>query len=237
MIRYRQTAVGVIWVLLQPILTMVVFGYFFGRLGGMPSGGVPYSLLVLTGLLPWQLFAFALTHASQSLILEQRLITKVYFPRLIVPVASVMAGLVDFCITFILVLVVCLWYGYWPSLALLAIPFLLIILLAAALGAGLWLATLNVQYRDVRYAIPFLTQFWMFITPVVYASSLVPAKYRILYSLNPMTGVVEGFRWALLGTATPDWGMVAVSSGVVALLLVSGLMYFRRMEQTFADVI
>ncbi len=237
MIRYRQTAVGVAWVLLQPLLTMAVFSVFFGRLGQMPSNGLPYPLFVLTGLLPWQLFAFALNHASNSLVLEQRLITKVYFPRLIVPVASVLAGVVDFCVTFVLVLLAILWFGIRPSLAILTVPLLVFILLCAALAVGLWLATLNVQYRDVRYAIPFLTQFWMFLTPVAYPANLVPPAYRAWYGLNPMTGVVEGFRWALLGAEPPDWRMMAVSAGVVAVLLTSSLIYFRRMEQTFADVI
>jgi lipopolysaccharide transport system permease protein len=237
MIRYRQTAVGVTWVLLQPLLTMTVFSIFFGKLGQMPSNGLPYPLFVLTGLLPWQLFAFALNHASNSLVLEQRLITKIYFPRLIVPLASVMAGLVDFCVTFLLVLAAILWYGIRPGWPLLVVPFLVLFLLAAALGVGILLATLNVQYRDVRFTIPFLTQFWMFLTPVAYPSSMVPSSYRVLYGLNPMTGVIEAFRWALLGTAPPDWRMMVVSAVVVAGLLTVALYYFKRMEQTFADVI
>lgn len=237
MIRYRQTAIGVAWVLLQPLLTMTVFTIFFGRLGHMPSGGLPYSLFVLTALLPWQLFSFSLTHASNSLVQEQRLLTKVYFPRLIVPLASVLAGLLDFCVTFLLVLAAILWYGIRPTWAILLVPLFVLLLLCAALGVGILLATLNVQYRDVRYTIPFLNQFWMFLTPVAYPASIVPSAYRPLYGLNPMTGVVEAFRWALLGTEPPDWRMMAVSAGVVALLLTGSLYYFKRMEQTFADVI
>jgi lipopolysaccharide transport system permease protein len=209
----------------------------------MPSDAKPYALFVLVALLPWQLFAYALTQSSNSLVAEQRLITKVYFPRLIVPVASVLAGLVDFAVTFALVLGLIAagaafgWFTVLPTAAIVIVPVFVLFALLTALAVGLWLSVLNVQYRDVRYTIPFLTQFWMFVTPVAYPASLVPKPYRPLFGLNPMVGVVEGFRWTLLGTEAPDWGMMAVSGGVVAALLAGGLFYFRRMEKTFADVV
>lgn len=236
-LRYKQTALGVGWVVAQPLLTMAVFTIFFGNLAKMPSDGKPYALFVLAALIPWQLFAYALTQSSNSLVAEQRLITKVYFPRLIVPVASVLSGLVDFAVAFVLVLVGMAVLGVPPTWAVLAVPILVVFAVLAALAVGLWLSALNVQYRDVRYTIPFLTQFWLFATPVAYPASLVPERYRWAYGLNPMAGVVEGFRWALLGTDAPSWGLVAVSAGVVAALLAGGLFYFRRMERTFADVV
>jgi lipopolysaccharide transport system permease protein len=236
-LRYKQTALGVAWAVLQPLLTMTVFTVFFGNLAGMPSDGRPYALFVLVGLLPWQLFAYALTQSSNSLVNEQRLISKVYFPRLIVPVASVLSGLMDFLVTLGLVLVGLAVYGVVPTWAVLAAPVFVVFAVLTALAVGLWLSALNVQYRDVRYTIPFLTQFWLFVTPVAYPASLVPAAYRPAFGLNPMAGVVEGFRWALLGTAAPDWGLMAVSAGVVGVLLIGGVFYFRRMETTFADVV
>jgi lipopolysaccharide transport system permease protein len=236
-LRYKQTVLGIAWVVLQPLLTMAVFTIFFGNLGGIPSDGKPYALFVLAALLPWQLFAYALTQSSNSLVNEQRLITKVYFPRLIVPLASVLSGVVDFLVAFVLMVVGMTFFGVAPTWGVLTVPAFLLLALLAALAVGLWLSALNVQYRDVRYTIPFLTQFWMFVTPVAYPASLVPAAYRPLYGLNPMAGVVEGFRWALLGTEAPDWGLMAVSAGTVLVLLVGGLFYFRRMEKTFADVV
>jgi lipopolysaccharide transport system permease protein len=240
-LRYKQTALGVAWAVIQPLFTMAVFAVFFGALGKLPSDGQPYALFVLVALLPWQLFAYALTQSSNSLVAEQRLITKVYFPRLIVPIASVLSGLVDFAVAFGLVtigmVVGIAKFGVVLTWAVLTVPLFVVFALLAALAVGLWLSTLNVQYRDVRYTIPFLTQFWMFLTPIAYPASLVPAAYRPIYGLNPMAGVVEGFRWALLGTAAPDWGLMAVSAAVVLLLLAGGLFYFRRMEQTFADVV
>jgi lipopolysaccharide transport system permease protein len=242
-LRYKQTALGVSWAVLQPLFTMAVFTIFFGKLGKLPSDGRPYALLVLSALLPWQLFAYALTQSSNSLVTEQRLITKVYFPRLIVPFASVLSGLADFLVAFgltVLVMVagnLCGWFVVTPTAGVLAIPLFTVFAVLTALAVGLWLSALNVQYRDVRYTIPFLTQFWMFVTPIAYASSLVPPRYRLIYGLNPMAGVVEGFRWALLDTDAPDWGMMVVSAGVVLVLLASGLFYFRRMERTFADVV
>ncbi len=242
-LRYKQTALGVAWAVLQPLFTMAVFTVFFGKLGKLPSDGKPYALFVLAALIPWQLFAYALTQSSNSLVAEQRLITKVYFPRLIVPVASVLSGLVDFLVTFALMLMMMAvgpWLGWErvaPTWAVLTLPVFVLFAVLTALALGLWLSALNVQYRDIRYTIPFLTQFWMFSTPIAYPASLVPPAYRPLYGLNPMTGVVEGFRWALLGTVAPDWGMMAVSAGVVVALLTGGMLYFRRMEKTFADVV
>ncbi len=241
-LRYKQTALGVAWAVIQPLSTVVVFSIFFGLLAKVPSDGFPYPLFALTAQLPWQLFSYALTQSSNSLVAEQRVITKVYFPRLVVPLASVLSGLVDFAVTFVLVLALMGWY-WWNgqpvalTWAVLALPLLVLFALATALAVGLWLAALNVQYRDVRYTIPFLAQLWLFATPVAYSSSLVPEAWRPLYGLNPMAGVVEGFRWALLGSDAVDWPMMCVSATVVVLLLVGGLFYFRRLERTFADVV
>lgn len=236
-LRYKQTVLGVAWAVIQPLFTMLVFTVFFGNLGKLPSDGRPYALFVLAALVPWQLFAYALTQSSNSLVAEQRLITKVYFPRLIVPVASVLSGLVDCGVALGLVLGGMAVLGLAPTWAALSIPLFAGFAVLTALSVGLWLSALNVQYRDVRYTIPFLTQFWMFVSPVAYPSSLVPERFRLLYGLNPMAGVIEGFRWALLGTDAPDWGLVGVSAGVVVALLVGGVLYFRRMERTFADVV
>ncbi len=242
-LRYKQTVLGVAWAVLQPLFTMVVFTIIFGKLGKLPSDGEPYAVFVLAALLPWQLFAYALTQSSNSLVAEQRLITKVYFPRLIVPIASVLSGLVDFLVTLCLMVAMMAagpvfgWYTVKPTIAVLALPIFAGFAVLTALAVGLWLSALNVQYRDVRYTIPFLTQFWMFLTPVAYAGSLVPPEYRLLYGLNPMAGVIEGFRWALLDTAAPHWGMMTVSAGAVLVLLSGALFYFRRMEQTFADLV
>lgn len=236
-VRYKQTALGAAWAILQPLLTMVVFSIFFGRLAEVPSDGLPYPIFAYTALLPWQLFAYALTESGNSLVNNQELITKVYFPRLIIPLSAVFAGLVDFFLAFTVLIGMMFFYGIVPSLAILTLPFFVAVACMAALAVGLWLAALNVQYRDVRYTIPFLTQFWLFVTPIAYPASLVPEKWRLLYGLNPMLGVVEGFRWALLGSADQLDASVFVSIGVTALLLVGGLFYFRRVEKTFADVV
>ena len=236
-VRYKQTALGAAWVILQPLLTMIVFSVFFGRLAKMPSDGVPYPVFVFTALLPWQLFAFALTESSNSLVTNQNLITKVYFPRLAVPISAVLAGLVDFAISFMALLLLLFYYHITPTIAVLALPLFAILAIATALGAGLWLSALNVQYRDVRYTIPFLTQFWLFITPIAYPSSLVPPQWRLLYGLNPMAGVVEGFRWALLGSSQTPGPIIGVSAVIVVVMLIGGLYYFRRMERSFADVV
>lgn len=236
-VRYKQTALGAAWAVLQPFLTMVVFSIFFGRLAGVPSDGVPYPIFAYTALLPWQLFAHALTESGNSLVSNQQLITKVYFPRLVIPLSAVLAGLVDFGIAFIVLMAMMFFYGIFPTLAVLTLPFFLLLAIATALSVGLWLSALNVEYRDVRYTLPFLTQFWMFATPIAYPSSLVPEPWRAWYGLNPMVGVVEGFRWALLGQTGSVGPVVIVSCLVVVVLLVGGLVYFRRMEKTFADVV
>jgi lipopolysaccharide transport system permease protein len=236
-LRYRQTVLGVAWAILQPLLTMVVFSVFFGQLGKMPSDGLPYPLFALVGLLPWQLFAYALTQSSNSLVAEQRLITKVYFPRLLVPLASVLSGLADFAVALPLAVLLLLAYGIAPGSGVLVLPLLVLFALATALAVGLWLAALNAQFRDVRYMLPFLTQLWMFVTPIAYPSSLVPEDYRPLLGLNPLAGVVEGFRWALLGQETAPGPLVAVSVVTVMVLLIGGLFYFRRLERSFADVL
>jgi len=235
-VRYKQTALGAAWAVLQPLLTMIVLTVFFGRLAKIPSNGVPYPLFAYTALLPWQLFAFALTESANSLVGNQSLITKVYFPRLIVPLASVLAGLVDFGISFVVLLILMSYYRIVPTATIVVLPLFIILAVATALSVGLWLSALNVQFRDVRYTIPFLTQFWLFATPVAYPSSLVPERWRVWYGLNPMAGVVEGFRWALLGKARSPGTLLWVSVLVVALLLVGGFAYFRRMESTFADI-
>lgn len=236
-VRYKQTILGFAWAILQPFLTMVVFSIFFGRLAGVPSDNVPYPIFTYTALLPWQLFAYALTESSNSIVSNQNLITKVYFPRLIIPLSAVLAGMVDFSIAFVMLVAMMLLYGIVPTLNILTLPFFILLAIAAALAVGLWLSALNVQYRDVRYIIPFLTQFWLFATPIAYSSSLVPEPWHTWYGLNPMAGVVEGFRWALLGTGTTNSSLLVVSIFVVFVMLISGLAYFRRMEKTFADVV
>lgn len=238
-VRYKQTALGAAWAIIQPFMTMVVFSLFFGKLAKMPSDGIPYPIFSYAALLPWNYFAQALGNSSNSLVTSAHLITKVYFPRLIVPVASVAAGLVDFIIAFT-VLVGMMWYfNLTPTAGVLLLPFFLVLALITSLGCGLWFSALNVEYRDVRYVIPFLIQFWMFATPVVYPASLVEElgePWITLYGLNPMVGVVEGFRWALFGTDPPKL-MILFSFLVAIALLVSGAYYFRRMEKRFADVI
>ena len=236
-VRYKQTALGVIWVVIQPLFAMLVFSVFFGRLAGMPSGGVPYPVFAFCALLPWQLFAHALTESSASLVTNQNLITKVYFPRLIIPLAPVLASLLDFLIAFGLLLGMLAYYRITPTLWVWTLPLFLLLAIALAIGVGLWLAALNARYRDVRYTIPFLTQIWLFATPIAYPSSLVPEPWRAWYGLNPMAGVVDGFRWALLGTADAPGGLMAVSAAVTLVILVSGVYYFRRTERTFADTI
>lgn len=236
-VRYKQTALGAAWAILQPLMTMVVFSVFFGRLANMPSDGIPYPVFAFTALLPWQLFAYALSESGNSLVSSQNLITKVYFPRLVIPIAAVLGGLVDFGIAFVVLLGLLWYYGVVPTAAVGLLPLFVLLAVFTALAAGLWLSALNVMYRDVRYTIPFLTQLWMFATPVAYPSSLVPERWRALYGLNPMAGVVEAFRWALLGKAQPPGALLIVSVVVVIALLVGGLVYFRRMETTFADVV
>lgn len=236
-VRYKQTALGAAWAVIQPLFMMLVFSLFFGRLAKLPSDGIPYPVFTFCALIPWQLFANALTESSNSLIGNQNLITKVYFARLVIPIAAVLSGLVDFLIAFVILIGMMLFYGIVPGYAILALPGFILLTVLTALAVGLWLSALNVQYRDVRYTMNFLVQFWLFATPVAYPSSLVPENWRALYGLNPMAGVVEGFRWALLGKASPPSAMLFVSVVVVLVLLVGGLYYFRRMEQEFADVV
>jgi lipopolysaccharide transport system permease protein len=236
-VRYKQTALGAAWAVLQPLLTMVVFSIIFGRLAQLPSEGIPYPVFTFTALLPWQLFAFALNQSSASLVADQNLIKKIYFPRLIIPVSSVMAGLLDFAIAFGVLLVLMFAFGIPLTPRLLAIPLMVLLALATAMAVGLWLSALNVKYRDVRYTLPFLTQLWLFATPIAYSSTLIPERWQLLYSLNPMTGVVEGFRWAILGKESSVGGMVLVSTIMVVLLLVGGLVYFKHMEDEFADIV
>ena len=235
-VRYKQTALGISWAIAQPFCTMVVISLVFGRLGRLPSDGLPYPVFAYAALLPWQLFAFALTESSQSVVANQRLISKVYFPRLIVPIASVGVGVIDFLVSFVVLLALMAYYGLTPGLAVLTVPFWMLLAVLTALGAGLWLAALNVRYRDIRYTLPLLTQLWLFATPVAYSMSLVPPAWQFWYALNPMVGVVESFRWALLGErAFPATVWVSTAATIVA--LVGGLFYFRRTERTFADII
>jgi lipopolysaccharide transport system permease protein len=236
-VRYKQTVLGAAWAIIQPLFTMVVFSIFFGYLGKIPSDGVPYPVFAYCALLPWSLFAHALNESSNSLVNNQGLITKVYFPRLIIPIAPLFVGLVDFVIAFVVLLGLMLFYGILPGFPLIAAPLFVLMAVVTALAVGMWLSALNVQYRDVRYTIPFLTQLWLFATPVAYPSSLLPEPWRSLYGLNPMAGVVEGFRWALLGRTTAPGPLIAVSCLAVIALLIGGLWYFNRMEQTFADVV
>ncbi len=236
-VRYKQTVLGAAWAVIQPFFMMVVFSLFFGRLARVPSDGIPYPIFTYCALLPWQLFAHALSESSNSLIANERLITKVYFPRLVVPVSAVLGGLVDFAIAFVILLLMMVYYGIRPTWAIVTLPGFLLLAILTALGVGLWLSALNVKYRDVRYTINFLTQFWLFATPVAYSASVVPAQWRVFYGLNPMAGVVEGFRWAMLGKSEGPGVMVLASVAAVALILVGGLFYFRRMEAEFADVV
>ena len=234
-VRYKQTALGAAWAIIQPVLTMLVFAVFFGRLAKVPSDGVPYPLFAYVALVPWTFFANALTQASNSLVTSGNLITKVYFPRLIMPVASVLSGIVDFILAFSVLVLLLLWYDVGISLKVLWLPVFVAQGIATALAVAFWLSALNVEYRDVRYVVPFMTQFWLFATPVAYPSSLLSEPWRTLYGLNPMVGVVEGFRWALLDTGPGPGPMLAVSSLASLILLVGGAYYFRRLERTFAD--
>jgi lipopolysaccharide transport system permease protein len=237
-VRYKQTALGATWAIIQPFFTMVVFSIFFGHLAKVPSDGIPYPLFSFAALVPWTFFANGLSQSSNSLVGSGTLITKVYFPRLIIPLASVFSGIVDFVLAFIVLLGMMVYYGVMPTtINVLWLPLFLLLALTTALGVGLWLSALNVEYRDVRYIVPFITQFWMLATPIGYPSSLLQQPWRTLYGLNPMVGVAEGFRWALLGTNTAPGPIIAVSSAAAVLILVTGAFYFRRMEKTFADLV
>ncbi len=236
-VRYKQTALGAAWAIIQPFFTMLVFSLFFGRLANIPSDNIPYPLFSFAALVPWTFFANGLGQSSDSLVGNANLIKKVYFPRLVVPFAAVLSGVVDFALAFVVLLVMMLFYGRVPTINAIWLPLLLLLALITALGVGLWLSALNVEYRDVRYVVPFLTQFWLFATPIAYPSSLLSEPWRTLYGLNPLVGVVEGFRWALVGTDTAPGAIVLVSALAALAILISGSYYFRRMEQTFADVV
>jgi lipopolysaccharide transport system permease protein len=236
-VRYKQTVLGAAWAIIQPFFTMVVFSLFFGKLAKVPSDDIPYPIFSYAALVPWTFFANGLSQSSTSLVASANLIQKVYFPRLVVPISAVISGGVDFVLAFVVLLGMMLFYGIVPTTAVVWLPLLLLLALVTSLGVGLWLTAMNVQFRDVRYAVPFLVQAWMFATPIAYPSSLLDEPWRILYGINPMAGVVEGFRWALLGTETVPGPIVLVSALVAVGLLISGAFYFRRMEKTFADVV
>jgi lipopolysaccharide transport system permease protein len=238
LVRYKQTAIGILWALLRPLLTMVVLTVVFGKWAKMPSEGVPYPILVFAAMLPWQFFANSFSGASNSLITNTNLISKIYFPRLIIPTSSVVVSFVDFLISGVILFCLMIWYGFWPTWRFIALPLLILIAMTASLGAGFWISALNVKYRDFRYVVPFIVQFGLYISPVGFSSSVVPDKWRLLYSLNPMVGVIDGFRWAILGKNVVMYapGFV-LSLGLLMVLLFGGLKYFRSMERTFADII
>jgi lipopolysaccharide transport system permease protein len=236
-VRYKQTAIGAAWAVLQPVLAMLVFSLFFGVLAKIPSQGLPYPVFYYCALLPWLYFSTSMQAATNIVVDQQRVITKVYFPRVVLPIASVLSGLLDFAISFVVFLIMMLYYHMIPSTVVIWLPVFLLLAVLTALGVGLWLSALNAMYRDVRYVVPFLVQFWMFASPVAYPSSLVPAKWRWLYGLNPMAGVIEGFRWALTGHGQPPSILLAASSLAVILLVLSGLVYYHAVEGTIADVV
>ena len=236
-VRYRQSVIGVGWVILQPLMTMVVFTAVFGKFVGVPSDGLPYPIFIFSALLPWTLFANSLTRGSASVVGNTQLVSKIYFPRLILPLSGVLSPVADFAVAFVILIGMMVWFGISPTWGILALPLLVLLAILTALAIGLWLSALNVRYRDVGHAVPFLVQIWMFITPVTYPVSLVPEKWRLLYSLNPMAGVIEGFRWALLGQQSPDFAVITASAVMMFTLLVTGIVYFRYTERTFADVI
>jgi lipopolysaccharide transport system permease protein len=236
-VRYKQTALGAAWAIIQPFFTMVVFSLFFGKLAKVPSDGIPYPIFAYAALVPWTFFANGLSESSNSLVANANLIRKVYFPRLVVPVSGVLSGLVDFLIAFVVLLGMILYFGITPTWNIIFLPLLLLLALTTSLGVGFWFSALNVQFRDVRYVVPFVTQFWLFATPIAYPSSLLPEPWRTVYGINPMVGVVEGFRWALLGAKTAPGPIIAVSAVVATATLITGAFYFRKMERTFADVV
>jgi lipopolysaccharide transport system permease protein len=236
-VRYKQTVLGASWAVLQPFLTMVIFSVIFGRIANLDSEGIPYPIFTFAALLPWQLFSRALSDASGSLVGAQSMITKVYFPRLFLPMAAVLSGLVDFAIAFVVMFGLMIYYGITPTLALLTIPLFLLLTIITAMAVGMWLSAINVKYRDVKYVTPFLIQLWLFGTPIAYSAKLIPEQFRILYGLNPMAGVVNGFRWALLGQEASLDPLLFPSIIMVLVLFISGLIYFQRTEQTFADIV
>lgn len=238
LVRYKQTAVGVSWSLIRPLLTMAVLTFVFGKLGKMPAGGVPYPLLVFCGMLPWLFFSMALTEAGNSLVSNSGMISKVYFPRLAITVSSVITSLVDFAISCVFLAILMIWYRFAPPAAILLVPFFVLLVFGASLGAGMWVAALMVKYRDFRFIVPFIVQFGLYISPVGFQSSVVPEKFRLLYALNPMVGIIDGFRWSILGSVRSIyWPSIAIAVFDVVLLVASGMWYFRKTERTFADVI
>jgi lipopolysaccharide transport system permease protein len=238
LVRYKQTVVGVSWSLIRPFLTMVVLSVVFGKLGKMPADGLPYPLLVFCGMLPWQFFSSAITEGGNSLVSNANMISKVYFPRLVITVSSVMTSFVDFAISAIFLVVLMIWYHFVPPIQVLFLPFFAMLAVGASLGVGLWIAALMVEYRDFRFIVPFIVQFGLYLSPVGFQSSLVPPRFRLLYSLNPIVGIIDGFRWSLLGGKTPIyWQGLVISVVEIAILIVSGIWYFRKTERTFADVI
>ncbi|MFN3324103.1 MAG: ABC transporter permease [Bryobacteraceae bacterium] len=236
-VRYKQTALGAAWAIIQPLFTMLIFSLFFGRLAKVPSDGVPYPIFSFAALVPWTFFAQGLSQSSDSLVGSANLIRKVYFPRLVIPASAVLAGVVDFCLAFGILLILMLGYGIAPTLNIIWLPAFILLAVVTSLGVGLWLSSFNVRFRDVKYTVPFITQVWLFATPIAYPSSLLSEPWRTLYGINPMAGVVEGFRWALLGTGNAPGPMIFVSATVAAIVLVTGAFYFRRMEKTFADTV
>ncbi len=236
-VRYRQAVLGAAWAILQPFTAMIVFTVVFGHLARLSSEGIPYPVFTYCALLPWNYFAGAFGRSSTSLVGNANLLRKVYFPRLVIPISAALVGLVDFGVAFVVLLGMMLWYGIVPTAALMWLPVFLLLALATALGVGLWFSALHIEYRDIGYIVPFLSQLWMYATPVVYSSTIIPQRWRVLYGLNPMAGVIEGFRWALLGRGEGPGSMLVASVVVAATLLVSDVFYFRRMEQTFADVV
>ncbi len=238
LVRYKQTVIGIAWSVIRPLLTMIVFTIIFGRLAGFPSEGAPYPILVFAAMLPWQLFAYALTESSNSLVANSSMLSKVYFPRLIVPTSAVIVSLIDFLISLGILVALMLWYGFIPGFRIIAIPLFLLLVIVAALGLGIWTAALNVKYRDFRYIVPFLVQFGMYISPVGFSSSVIPDNWRLIYSINPMVGAIDGFRWAILGGDTPLYlPGLGLSAILVTMIFWFGLSYFRKTERTFADVI
>ena len=236
-VRYKQTAIGAAWAILQPFLSMLIFSLFFGRLAKLPTNGLPYPIFYYCALLPWTYFAGALQNATNTIVENQRLITNIYFPRLVLPISAVLSGLVDFGIAFVMLIAMMFFYKVMPGKGLLLLPALMLLAVLTALAFGLWLSALNAVYRDVRYVVPFVIQFWMFVSPVAYSASLVPERWRWIYGLNPMAGVVEGFRWALTAKANGPGALFFASACGVVLALIGGMSYFRRMEGTFADVV
>lgn len=237
LVKYKQAVIGILWAILQPIFTMIIFSVIFGRLAHLPSDGVPYPILIYVALLPWHFFANSMTASSQSVVGNSALLTKIYFPRLIIPTSAVISGAIDFCISFIVLIGMMVWFHVVPTVNIVYLPLFLLLAFLTALAIGFWLSALNVEFRDVIYTIPFLVQAGQYLSPVAYSSSIIPGKWKLLYSLNPMAGVIDGFRWCLLGTSAPNWMAIAISSVSVLILFISGLFYFRKMERTFADII